>query len=95
MGSINPQITEKWTIVNYNPYTDVINIDDMTVASPKTCVYTYRPRRSLMAEWLEQASQWHEMYCHDLEVASWNPSQVELGVHSASVLSSTWIKNIY
>ena len=23
---------------------------------------------ALMAEWLEQASQWHEMYCHDLEV---------------------------
>ena len=20
-----------------------------------------------MAEWLEQVSQWHEMYCHDLE----------------------------
>ena len=23
--------------------------------------------KSLMAQWLEQASQWHEMYCHDLE----------------------------
>ena len=23
-----------------------------------------------MAEWLEQAFQWHEMYCHDLEVTS-------------------------
>ena len=22
--------------------------------------------KSLMAEWLEQTSQWHEMYCHDL-----------------------------
>ena len=26
-----------------------------------------------MAKWLEQASQWHEMYCHDLEVMSSNP----------------------
>ena len=25
-----------------------------------------------MAEWSEQASQWHEMYCHDLEVMSSN-----------------------
>ena len=33
-----------------------------------------------MAEWLEQASQWPEMYCHDLEVMSSNPSQVKLGV---------------
>ena len=32
----------------------------------------------LMAEWLEQASQWHEMYCHDLEVMSSNPGWVEL-----------------
>ena len=29
--------------------------------------------QSLMAEWLEQASQWHEVYCHDLEVMSSNP----------------------
>ena len=33
-----------------------------------------------MAEWLEQASQWHEMYCHDLEVMSSNPGRVELEV---------------
>ena len=39
----------------------------------------------LMAKWLEQASQWQEMYCHDLEIMSSNPSQVELGVHSTSV----------
>ena len=38
-----------------------------------------------MAKWLEQASQWHEMYCHDLEVMSSNPSQVELGVRITSV----------
>ena len=45
-----------------------------------------------MAEWLEQASQWHEMYCHDLEVMSLNPSQAELWVLSTFVLSGTWIK---
>ena len=37
-----------------------------------------------MAGWLEQGSQWHEMYCHDLEVMSSNPSRVELGVRSSS-----------
>ena len=46
-----------------------------------------------MAEWLEQASQWHEMYYYDLEVMSSNPGQIELGVRSASVLSQTWTKN--
>ena len=53
-------------------------------------------RKSLMAEWLEQAikaSQWHGMYCHDLEVMSSNPDQGELGVRSTSVLSRTWTKN--
>ena len=41
-----------------------------------------------MAEWLEQASQRDEMYCHDLDVNS-NPMQVELGVLAigTSVLS--------
>ena len=47
-----------------------------------------------MAKWLEQASQWHEMYCHDLEVMSSNPGLVELGVHSTSVLSRTLTKYI-
>ena len=47
-----------------------------------------------MAEWLEQASQWHEMYCHDLEVMSLSTSRVELGVRSTSVLSRTWSTNI-
>ena len=46
-----------------------------------------------MVKWLEQASQWHEVYCHDLEVMSSNPSRVELGVRSTSVLSRTWTKN--
>ena len=50
--------------------------------------------KSLMTEWLEQASQWHEMYCHDLEAISLNLGRVELGVHNTSVLSRTWTKNI-
>ena len=47
-----------------------------------------------MAKWLQQASQWHEMYCHDLEAMSSNPGRVELEVRSTSVLSHTWTKNI-
>ena len=35
-----------------------------------------------MAEWLEQASQGHEMYHHDLEVMCLNSIRVELGVWS-------------
>ena len=50
--------------------------------------------KSLMAEWLEQASQWHEMCCHDSEVMSLNPGGVELGLLSTSVLSRTWTINI-
>ena len=45
-----------------------------------------------MAEWLEQASQWHEVYCQDLEVMLSNPGRVELGVCSTSVPSRTWTK---
>ena len=45
-----------------------------------------------MAKWLEQASQWHEMYCHDLKAMSSNPGQVELEVFGTTVLSRTWIK---
>ena len=48
--------------------------------------------RWLMAKWFEQASQWHEMYCHDLEVKSSNPGRVELEVLGTSVLNRTWIK---
>ena len=50
------------------------------------------PRETTMAKWLEQASQWHEMYGHDLEVMNSNPGRVELQVHGTSVLSRTWIK---
>ena len=42
-----------------------------------------------MAKWLKQASQWHERYCHDLEVMSLNPSRVELGVRSTFAQSRT------
>ena len=39
----------------------------------------------MMAKWLEQECQWHEMYCHDLEVMGLNPGRVELGVRGTSV----------
>ena len=48
-----------------------------------------------MAKWLEQASQLHEMCCHDLEAMSSNPNQVELGELSTSVLNRTWTKKYY
>ena len=38
-----------------------------------------------MAEWLEQASQWHEMDYHNLEVMSSNPNAAQLGVRSTSL----------
>ena len=47
---------------------------------------------SLMVKWLEQASQWHEIYCHDLEVTTSNLSWVKLWVGSTSVLSRAWTK---
>ena len=50
--------------------------------------------KSLMSKWLEQESQWHQMYCHDLEVMISNPSWIELGVLGSSVLSCTWTKTI-
>ena len=40
-----------------------------------------------------QASQWHEMYYHELEVMSSNPGRVELVVRGTSVLNRTWTKN--
>ena len=46
----------------------------------KRVIIYYRREKSLMAKWLEQASQRHEMYCHDLEVMSSNPGWVELEV---------------
>ena len=55
-------------------------------SSPRICVGMYG------------SSQWHEVYCYDLEVVSSNPSRVELaiGVRSTSVPSRTWTKlNIF
>ena len=46
-----------------------------------------------MAEWLEQVSQGHDVWCQDLEVMSSNLGQAELGVSSTSALSRTWTKN--
>ena len=51
--------------------------------------------KSLMAEWLERASQWHEMCYHNLEIISLNPGGIELGVYSTSVLWRTWTKTIF
>ena len=45
-----------------------------------------------MAKWLEQASQWREMYCHDLQVMSSISTRTELGVRSTYV--STWTKKL-
>ena len=55
-------------------------------------LWTMSDKKSLMAKWLEQASQWHDIYSHDLEVMSLKPGRVELGVLGTSVLSHTWIK---
>ena len=49
--------------------------------------------KSVMAKWLKQESQWHEVYCHDQGVMSSNSGRVELGVLGISVLSRTWTKH--
>ena len=54
----------------------------------------YRSILSLMAMRLEQASQWHEMHCHDLEVTNSNPGRIELAVRGTFVPRRTWTKNI-
>ena len=43
--------------------------------------------KSLMADlkWLEQASQWHELYGYVLKVMTLNPGLVELEMHNTSV----------
>ena len=43
-------------------------------------------KKSLMAGWLQQAPQWHEVYCHDLEVMSLNPGWVEIWVRGTSLM---------
>ena len=46
------------------------------------CTFVISGQKSLMAKWLEQASQRHEMHCHDLQVMSSNQGRVELKVCS-------------
>ena len=70
----------------------IIYLCNITSCFEKSAVISrdlYICEKSLMAEWLVQASQCHEMYCHDMEVMSSNPDQVELGVLGTSVLSRT------
>ena len=46
----------------------------------------------LMAEWLKQASQWCEMYYHDVMmnmIISSNPGRGEIRVHSTFALNHT------
>ena len=58
--------------------------------------YNYYVWHTKLNKWCEykntwssqvQASQWHEMCCHDLEVMSSNPGLVEFGVRGTSVKS--------
>ena len=49
--------------------------------------------KSRMAEWLEQESQWHEMYCHDLGLMSSNPGVVELGLRSTSICPRLYLNH--
>ena len=44
-------------------------------------------RKSLVAKWLQQASQWHEVCSHNPEGMSSNPGWVKLGVRSRLFLS--------
>ena len=55
---------------------------------------TTREYNVTMATYLWLISQWHEVYCHDLEVVSSNNSRVELRVRSTSVPSRIWTNNI-
>ena len=41
--------------------------------------------KSLMAKWLARVSQWHEVYCHDLDVMGSNLSRVEILVSNTSI----------
>ena len=89
-------VLQPWQ-TGYNRQCISLIFEPVHLKSPQTSVkimWQYISLMALMAKWLEQASQWHEMYCHDLEVTSSNPGRVELGVHSTSVLSRTWTKNI-
>ena len=80
----NPSLTGPRVIIKgsghqYQWLADGYDLDILT--------YTLHITEVTMAKWLEQTSQWHEVYCHDLEVMSWNPGWVDLGVRSTSVVS--------
>ena len=93
-SDINPQVNWTISLVSADGH---FNIPQGLYGpqTSKTMLQYISFFKSQMAEWLEQASQWNEMYCHDLEVMSSNPSWVELGVRSTSVLSHTWTKHMY
>ena len=82
------------TFDRQNPTTMLYTGNNMqqmyNVIEIRTFFNTLILRKSLIAEWLEQVSKWHEMCCHDLEVMSFELRWVELGVRSTSVLSHTW-----
>ena len=81
-----------WYHRNYRPTFVIlweIASDCLRAEVPGMAIY-----RSLIAKWLQQASQWRKMYRHDLEVMSLSPGQVELRLRSTSVLSCTWTINI-
>ena len=78
-----------WRFIDMNGSHYLVNYTVKVCPNEFSCITV----RNLMAKWLEQASQWYEVYCHDLEVMSSNPIRIELGVRSTSVLGRTWIKN--
>ena len=82
--------TSNWLVGMGNLATEICEICTayLTVCYDSVCLSVTD------GQWLELASQWHEMHCHDLKVMSLNPGRVELGVLSTSVLSRTWTKNI-
>ena len=40
---------------------------------------------SLMAKWLEEASQGHDMHCHELAVMGLNTNRVKCSIHSTFI----------
>ena len=56
------------TVVKIAAVTSRVSTDTRVV-----CSWCRKGLTSLMAKWLEQASQLHGIYCHNLEVMSSNP----------------------
>ena len=91
LSSSNPAIQSSPPLIVPIPYSLILHAGH----HPNPVVLEkYPPSNlgSLMAKWLEQAPQWHEMYCHDLKIMTSSPGLVKLGVRSTSVLSRTWSK---